>query len=118
MSNLNAPGQVDWQGLYNWSMSYQDGTKEATNVQPMSKEDKDWLEAAMKEYTFNDTDRLKEICDELKQDLDSGFKTLVPHQSSGENVNFDPVLDRLDELSELVELHERNNMNLALCGGL
>lgn len=84
----------------------------------MSKEDKDWLEAAMKEYTFNDTDRLKEICDELKKDLDSGFKTLVPHQSSGENVNFDPVLDRLDELSELVELHERNNMNLALCGGL
>jgi hypothetical protein len=29
----------------------------------MSKEDRKWLEEALKQYTFNDSDRLKEICD-------------------------------------------------------
>lgn len=33
----------------------------------MSEEDKEWLEAALKEYTFNDTDRLKDLCKELKE---------------------------------------------------
>ena len=32
----------------------------------MSKEDRDWLEAAMKQYTFNDTDRMKELLQTLK----------------------------------------------------
>jgi hypothetical protein len=32
----------------------------------MSKEDREWLEAAMKQYTFNDTDRMKELLQILK----------------------------------------------------
>ena len=32
----------------------------------MSKEERKWLEEALKQYTFNDADRLKEICKELK----------------------------------------------------
>ena len=69
----------------------------------MSPEDRKWLEEALKQYTFNDAERLKEICDELKNhnDLDK-----------------DKVLTLLDELSELVELHPRNNYNLCLCGGM
>ena len=33
----------------------------------MSKEDRDWLEAAMKAHTFNDTDRLTELINKLKE---------------------------------------------------
>lgn len=33
----------------------------------MSKEDREWLEEAMKAYTFNDVDRMKEICEELSK---------------------------------------------------
>jgi len=33
----------------------------------MSEEDRRWLEKAMEEYTFNDTDRLKEIITKLKE---------------------------------------------------
>lgn len=41
----------------------------------------------------------------MKQDIDDGFK--------------DPdMLDKLDQVQELIELHERNNLNLAIMGGL
>lgn len=93
---------VDWNGLFKWSLQYQDGTKES-NFKPMSDEDKKWLEEALKQYTFNDTDRLKEICDELKEHS---------KMSKGK------LNDLLDELLELVELHQRNNLNLCLTGGL
>jgi len=53
-------------------MKYQDGTK-PSNVQAMSQEDKEWLEKAMQEYTFNDADRLKEICEQMKDDISSNF---------------------------------------------
>lgn len=56
---------VDWNGLYKWSMEHQDGTK-PSNFTAMSKEDRVWLEAAMKQYTFNDTDRLTECIQQLK----------------------------------------------------
>mmetsp|Transcript_17569 Transcript_17569/g.29656 ORF Transcript_17569/g.29656 Transcript_17569/m.29656 type:complete len:183 (-) Transcript_17569:764-1312(-) len=100
-------------------MTHQDGTNPTqSDIQPLSKEDRNWLEEAMKEYTFNDSDKLKELCDELKQDLDAGFRKIVPHQEGQGNVNFDAVVEKIDQLMELAELHERNNLNLALCGGL
>lgn len=55
---------VDWNGLFKWSMAYQDGTK-PSQFKEMSKEDRIWLEAALKQYTFNDTDRLQQICKDL-----------------------------------------------------
>ena len=57
---------VDWNGLYKWSMEYQDGTH-PSSFKPMSKEDRKWLEEAMKAHTFNDTDRLTELINQLKQ---------------------------------------------------
>ena len=56
---------VDWNGLYKWSMEYQDGTR-PSNFKAMSKEDRQWLEEAMKQYTFNDADRLTELVNQLK----------------------------------------------------
>jgi len=73
----------------------------------MSPEDAKWLEEALKEYTFNDTDKLNEICEELKKDVKNKYQ-----------IAKDQMLDMLDQLSEVVELHERNNLNLFLSGGL
>lgn len=56
---------VDWNGLYKWSMNYQDGTR-PSSFKPMSKEDRDWLEAAMKAYCLNDSDRLTELIKQLQ----------------------------------------------------
>jgi len=38
---------VDWNGLYKWSMEYQDGTA-PSNFKAMSREDYLWLTEAMK----------------------------------------------------------------------
>lgn len=68
----------------------------------MSKEDREWLEEALKQYTFNDADRLQELC------------KLLPNK---ENTS-EKLIDILEELQELVELHPRNNLNLCLSGGM
>jgi len=51
---------VDWNGLYKWSMQYQDDGTKPSEFKPMSPEDRKWLEEAMKHYSMNDTDRLTE----------------------------------------------------------
>ena len=56
---------VDWNGLFKWSMNYQDNTH-ASQFKEMSAEDRKWLEAALKQYTYDDVSKLKEICEELK----------------------------------------------------
>jgi len=57
---------VDWAGLFKYTMQYQDGTA-PSQFKEMSAEDRKWLEDAMKQYTFNDTDRLKQVIDILKK---------------------------------------------------
>jgi hypothetical protein len=93
---------VDWNGLFKWSMEHQDGTK-PTEFKVMSAEDRKWLEEAMKQYTFNDVDRLKEVATEVKEHMSMPKGKLV---------------DLLDELLELVELHVRNALNLCMSGGM
>ncbi len=39
----------------------------------MTKEERDWLEAAMKEYTYNDCEALAQICELMKKDIEAGF---------------------------------------------
>jgi len=58
-----------------WSTKYHDGTH-PSNFKPMSKEDRDWLEAAMKEYPANDADRMVEIIKALKKMRESKSKEL------------------------------------------
>ena len=102
---------VDWNGLFKWSMSHQDGTK-PSEFKAMSEEDRKWLEAALKQYTFNDVDRLKEICIELK-----GTQEGAPQQAHM-TMEKGTLLNLLDEMLELLELHVRNELNLCLCGGM
>ena len=59
----------------------------------------------MKQYTFSDTDKLKELCKLMKEDIEAGSKQ-------------PDMVDKMDEVQELIELHERNNLNLAVMGGL
>lgn len=99
---------VDWSGLYNWSMKYNDGTR-PSEFKPMSKEDRVWLEEAMKQYTFNDVDRLQQVVTQLKEDMAKPEK---------ERMASEELISRLEELIDLVELHPRNNLNLCLSGGM
>jgi len=84
----------------------------------MSQEDKKWLEEVMQTYTFNDADRLKEICEQMQKDVDSNFTHVDGAPNEGEAAEYPKTLDLLDECQELIEIHERNNLNLAILGGL
>ena len=72
----------------------------------------------MQEYTFNDADRLKDICEEMRKDVESKFVHLDGAPEEGLNKDYAKTLELLDECQELVETHERNNLNLAILGGL
>merc|ERR1712110_679136 len=100
---------VDWNGLFKWSMEYQDGTK-PSEFKEMKKEDRDWLEAALKQYTYNDTDRLKEIVTLLKEKREAGGE-----QTPEANEELEALIE---ELQDIVELHPRNNLNLCMSGGM
>ncbi|CAI2371665.1 unnamed protein product [Moneuplotes crassus] len=92
---------IDWAGLFNWSAKYNDGTKK-TNFSPMTKEEREWLEKAMKEYTYNEADRMQEI-----------IKVLFDQDSKEEQ----ELLENLDELYEIIDIHPRNSTNLDQAGG-
>jgi len=84
----------------------------------MSAEDAAWLAKAMEDYTFNDADRLKEICEQMRKDIESKFTHIDGAPQEGQNMEYAKTLELLDECQELVETHERNNLNLAILGGL
>lgn len=77
----------------------------------MSKEDQEWLEAAMKEYCVNEADRMEEIINGLK-------KMREGYPSNKEQLDHDKMMEDLEELIDLVELHPRNNLNLCIMGGM
>jgi len=72
----------------------------------------------MEAYSFNDADRLKEICESMRKDIESNFTSLDGAPAQGQTLEYTKTLDLLDECQELVETHERNNLNLAILGGL
>jgi len=67
---------VDWAGLFKYTMQFHDGTA-PSQFTAMSAEDRKWLEEAMKQYTFNDTDRLKQVIDLLKKQSLAAQKRLT-----------------------------------------
>ena len=73
----------------------------------MSKQDIEWLAAAMKSYTFDDSDRMKKIIIELKA-----------QDTAETKIKDGDLLELLDELLDLVEMHPRSNLNFCLFGGM
>ena len=78
----------------------------------MSKEDRKWLEEAMKAHTFNDTDRLTELINQLTEWAKNAADAEKPRPSEND------LLELLDEMSNLAELHPRNNLNFCVMGGM
>jgi hypothetical protein len=61
----------------------------------------------MESVTFNDVDRMKEI-----------VNTLKAQEKLVEKIQTEPLLELLDELQDLVEMHPRSNHNFCLFGGM
>ena len=86
-------GKVDWNGLFNWSTAYHDGTAPASEFTQMSADDKKWLQEAMTQYTFDDTNKMKDIVEKLDEDLKSGFTKI-----SKEGSDYSETADLVDQL--------------------
>ena len=72
----------------------------------------------MKQYTYKESDRLKEICETLAKDIKSGFTHIEKIDVDQEGQDFPLTYDLIDECQELIETHERNKYNLTKLGGL
>jgi hypothetical protein len=78
----------------------------------MSDEEKQWLTDALKQYTYDDSDKLRELCEEMKKEVEIDFDV-----SKGAKEGED-LYNMIDDLQRVIELHERIGLNLALLGGL
>eukprot|EP00343_Euplotes_focardii_P007816 CAMPEP_0205819472 /NCGR_PEP_ID=MMETSP0206-20130828/1858_1 /ASSEMBLY_ACC=CAM_ASM_000279 /TAXON_ID=36767 /ORGANISM="Euplotes focardii, Strain TN1" /LENGTH=342 /DNA_ID=CAMNT_0053113109 /DNA_START=6 /DNA_END=1034 /DNA_ORIENTATION=- len=101
MTNKKQSAGIDWSGLFAWSNKYVDGTK-STNFDPMDKEEKEWLQKAMQEFSFSETDKLQDI-----------ISILLEHRDKEKGV----IIEALEELEELIDIHPRNSVNLERSGG-
>jgi hypothetical protein len=80
---------MDWKGLLNWTLKYQDGTVDK-NLKPMSEEDMKFIEAAFESVQVNEMKEIWKILDKLK----------VPETESETDLEED-IQNRCDMIEDL-----------------
>eukprot|EP01017_Pseudomicrothorax_dubius_P011058 TRINITY_DN14069_c0_g1_i2.p1 TRINITY_DN14069_c0_g1~~TRINITY_DN14069_c0_g1_i2.p1 ORF type:complete len:259 (+),score=45.87 TRINITY_DN14069_c0_g1_i2:113-889(+) len=99
---------VDWPGLLKWSLQHSDGvSNQPSKFKPMDPETRKWLEEAIKAYTFDEVERMKEIIEI--------FGAPEPAQADPNDENKRKAA--LDELLDLVDGPD-NAKDFCLIGGL
>lgn len=89
-----------WLGLLKWSLAHTDGTKPSDEtVNPMSEEDKAFLEAVMKDGIIDENERMKTILKQLTEALEA-----IKAKSEGKDVQVSLSDEEIDEL--LLELRD------------
>jgi hypothetical protein len=58
---------VDWKGLLNWSLQYNDGTRPSEDIKPMSKEDMEFLQKAFESVCIDEMKEIWKILDICKK---------------------------------------------------
>jgi HPt (histidine-containing phosphotransfer) domain-containing protein len=99
-NNSKTPG-IDWQGLFKWSSEYSDGTG-TSKFTALTKEEQEWLSKVMKDCTYNDTDMMT-----------AAVKALTDHT----NKSAEELMNALEELQDLIDVHSSNSTNLNNIGG-
>lgn len=103
-----------WLGLLKWSLAYSDGTQPSGgDVEPMSKNDVEFLEKVMQEGIIDEGDRMKSILKDLTDSLDMmlGANVAADGSVDGESkqeeklkeLDEDDMLELLQELRDIVE---------------
>ena len=89
---------VDWKGLYNWSMKYNDGTK-TSDFKKMSKEDMEFIQNAFESVVLNEMKEIWKILDICK----------TPEGDSEQEIN--ERYELLEKMSEHIDgLENANNI--------
>ena len=89
---------VDWKGLYNWSMKYNDGTK-PSDFKKMSKEDMEFIQNAFESVVLNEMKEIWKILDICK----------TPEGDNEQEIN--ERYELLEKMSEYIDgLENANNI--------
>jgi hypothetical protein len=81
---------MDWKGLLNWSLNYQDGTVNK-NLKPMSQEDMKFIEDAFESVCMNEMKEIMKILDKLK----------IPEEETDEDI--EARCDMIEDLQILID---------------
>lgn len=94
-----------WLGLLKWSLAYTDGTRPSSeSLQPMSDEDRQFLESVMKDGIIDEGKRMKAILAELTLALEPMIlKNNDNETRSSSEVKEEELLELLVELKDIVE---------------
>eukprot|EP00980_Cylindrotheca_fusiformis_P015432 scaffold4343_cov144-Cylindrotheca_fusiformis.AAC.10 len=103
MSTGSGSDQWAWLGLLKWSLSYSDGTHES-DLSPMSKEDREFLEKVMSEGIIDENKRMKFILEESTKAMEFYRSKSLHGEEAGEPpISDDDLEELLQELRDIVE---------------
>lgn len=117
MSEQGEGKQWAWLGLLKWSLSYTDGTS-ASPAQPMSEEDRAFLEEVMKDGILDENERMKFILEKMAAGMEvyQGRASLATSESATSDDDSDELTDELqDLLLELRDICEQIDYARAFC---
>ena len=106
MSNASRGGGDPWAwlGLLKWSLSYSDGTRSTSDISPMSKEDRKFLEKVMAEGIIDENERMKFILQVSTKAMEHyRLKAIGTYPDSDPPISDDDLEDLLQELRDIVE---------------
>lgn len=111
-----------WKGLFEWSMSYQDGTNPtgSSNARPLSETDRQWLEEALKGAMLDLSNRMQDISIALNEPETTEEASTPTTDVITTTTTTTPLEDKermLDELMEIVESIDQAK-DLSTIGGL
>ena len=109
-----------WLGLLKWSLSYSDGTRDNSDISPMSPEDRAFLEKVMKEGIIDENERMKFILEQTTSFFDycKARAATAESDESKSDVPADPPIseqDLQDLLLELQDIVEQIDFARAFC---
>ena len=103
MSNGASADPWAWLGLLKWSLSYADGTKDNSDITPMSDEDKAFLERVMKEGIIDENERMKFILGESSKAMEFYKARSLGTKIADPPISDEALEDLLQELRDIVE---------------
>jgi hypothetical protein len=80
-----------WLGLLKWSLSYSDGTRDNSDISPMTAEDRAFLEKVMKEGVIDENERMKFILQEAAKAMEY-YKSLCDENREKSNGEDEPPI--------------------------
>lgn len=101
MSEENKVESPQWLGLLKWSLAYLDGTRPSSEIEPLSDEDKAFLEKVMMDGIIDPGKRMKELLEQLTESLQRLYSCDVIRQENEEPEK--TIINLMVELQDIVE---------------